>query len=61
MLLSSHLMHLLGGIVALSITTIKSKLNKYSKENYLEIELISIYWHFIGLLWLYLFLFFSYS
>lgn len=57
----AHLMHLIGGIVALSITTIKSKLNKYSKENYLGIELISIYWHFIGLLWLYLFLFFSYS
>ena len=57
----AHLIHLLGGIVALSITTFKSKLNIYSKENYLGIELISIYWHFIGLLWLYLFLFFSYS
>jgi len=57
----AHLTHLIGGLVALSITTIKSKLNKYSKENYLGIELISIYWHFIGLLWLYLFLFFSYS
>ena len=57
----AHLIHLIGGILALSITTVKSKLNKYSKENYLGIELISIYWHFIGLLWLYLFLFFSYS
>lgn len=57
----AHLFHLLGGIIALSIVTLKSKLNKYSKDNYLGIELISIYWHFIGLLWLYLFLFFSYS
>ena len=57
----AHLCHLIGGILALSITTLKSKLNKYSKNNYLGIELISIYWHFIGLLWLYLFLFFSYS
>jgi len=57
----AHLIHLLGGLVALGITTFKSKLNIYSKENYLGIELISIYWHFIGLLWLYLFLFFSYS
>ncbi|GIR13212.1 MAG: hypothetical protein CM15mP23_17870 [Cryomorphaceae bacterium] len=53
----AHLIHLLGGLVALGITTVKSKLNIYSKENYLGIELISIYWHFIGLLWLYLFLF----
>ena len=57
----AHLFHLIGGILALFITTIKSKLNIYSKDNYLGIELISIYWHFIGLLWLYLFLFFSYS
>jgi len=57
----AHLFHLIGGIIALSIVTLKSKLNKYSKDNYLGIELISIYWHFIGLLWLYLFLFFSYS
>ena len=57
----AHLCHLIGGLLALSITTLKSKLNKYSKDNYLGIELISIYWHFIGLLWLYLFLFFSYS
>ena len=57
----AHLCHLIGGLLALSITTLKSKQNKYSKDNYLGIELISIYWHFIGLLWLYLFLFFSYS
>ena len=44
----AHLIHLLGGLVALGITTVKSKLNIYSKENYLGIELISIYWHFIG-------------
>ena len=57
----AHLLHLIGGLIALRNTLIKSKLNKYTKENYLGIELISIYWHFIGLLWLYLFLFFSYS
>jgi len=57
----AHLLHLIGGLIALTITTLKSKLNHYSKDNYLGIELISIYWHFIGLLWLYLFLFFSYS
>tara|TARA_B100001142_G_scaffold249235_1_gene249219 strand:- start:145 stop:699 length:555 start_codon:yes stop_codon:yes gene_type:complete len=57
----AHLLHLIGGLIALSITTVKAKQEKYSKDNYIGIELISIYWHFIGLLWLYLFLFFSYS
>ena len=53
----AHLLHLVGGLIALSVTTIKSKQGKYSKENYLGIGLTSIYWHFLGLLWLYLFLF----
>jgi len=57
----AHLLHLVGGLIALSVTTIKSKQGKYSKENYLGIGLTSIYWHFLGLLWLYLFLFFSYT
>jgi len=57
----SHLLHLVGGLIALGVTIVKSKRGKYSKENYLGIELTSIYWHFLGVLWLYLFLFFSYS
>jgi cytochrome c oxidase subunit 3 len=56
-----HLLHLIGGLIALTITTIKSKIGKYTKDNYLGIQLVSIYWHFLGLLWLYLFLFFTYS
>ena len=57
----AHLIHLIGGLVGLIILIIKSALNKISFENPLSVELMSIYWHFIGLLWLYLFLFFNYS
>lgn len=52
-----HLVHLLGGIVALAVTFIKSLLEKYSSENLLGVELCSIYWHFLGILWVYLLLF----
>ncbi len=52
-----HLLHLLGGLIALTITFIKGIRKKYSAQNYLGIELISIYWHFLGVLWIYLFLF----
>jgi len=41
----------------LIITTIKNILKRYSAENYLGIELISIYWHFLDALWVFLFLF----
>lgn len=56
-----HLIHLAGGIIALLVTSINAKKGKYTTDNYLGIELTSIYWHFLGILWLYLFLFFSYS
>ena len=56
----AHLLHLVGGIVALLITTVKSKMGKYTSDNYLGIELTSNYWHFLGLLWIYLFLFFRF-
>jgi cytochrome c oxidase subunit 3 len=53
----THLLHLLGGLIALLISTIKSKRNLYSIDNYLGLELTSIYWHFLTVLWITLFCF----
>jgi cytochrome c oxidase subunit 3 len=53
----THLLHLLGGLIALLISTIKSKRNLYSIDNYLGLELTSIYWHFLTVLWIILFCF----
>ncbi len=53
----THLLHLLGGLIALFISTIKSKQNLYSIDNYLGLELTSIYWHFLTVLWIILFCF----
>jgi cytochrome c oxidase subunit III len=52
-----HLAHMVGGLIALSVSLTKSLLKKYSSANYLGIELTAIYWHFLDLLWVYLFLF----
>jgi cytochrome c oxidase subunit III len=52
-----HLAHMIGGLLALSVSLIKSLRKKYSSADYLGIELTSIYWHFLDLLWVYLFLF----
>ena len=54
---SVHLAHMVGGLIALSVSLTKSLLKKYSSSDYLGIELTAIYWHFLDLLWLYLFLF----
>ena len=50
-----HLLHWIGGIIALIVVFIKGLLNKYTKSDYLGITLASRYWHFLGILWLYLY------
>lgn len=52
-----HLAHLIGGLVALSVSLTKSLLKKYSAADHLGLELTAIYWHFLDALWVYLFLF----
>lgn len=52
-----HLLHLLGGMLYLMVVMFRSIQNKYDSENNLKIKLSAIYWHFLGLLWIYLFVF----
>jgi cytochrome c oxidase subunit III len=53
----AHWAHLLGGIISLMVVLINSLRRKYNAENALGIELCAIYWHFLSILWVYLFLF----
>ena len=52
-----HLAHLAGGIIALLVVWIKSLGQRYNSENLLGIRLCAIFWHFLDVLWIYLFLF----
>jgi len=52
-----HLAHLAGGIIALVVVYIKNINNKYTPANYMGVKLCAIYWHFLDVLWVYLFLF----
>jgi len=53
-----HALHVLGGIVALIILFIKAFASKVRRYDSIPIELMSTYWHFVDLLWIYLFIFF---
>ncbi|MCC7332310.1 MAG: heme-copper oxidase subunit III [Flavobacteriales bacterium] len=55
-----HVLHLLAGIISVLVVAIKSLKEKYNQENTLGVELSIIYWHFLGGLWIYLFLFLKY-
>ncbi|MEY2963181.1 MAG: hypothetical protein RL754_442 [Bacteroidota bacterium] len=54
-----HIAHVVGGIIALIVTLIRAFLGRYSAEDYHGVALVAIYWHFVDLLWLYLYVFLS--
>lgn len=52
-----HILHVIGGLIALLVIWIRSMQGSYTAENHLGIKLGTIYWHFLGILWIYLYLF----
>ena len=52
-----HLLHLAGGIISLLIIIYNHFKQKYNASQTLGIELGAMYWHFLDILWVYLFLF----
>lgn len=55
-----HLLHFIGGILYLILISIKGMRRNFDVNNYLGIKLSGIYWHFLGILWIYLFIFLSF-
>jgi len=57
-----HILHMLGGVIALVImyfvVNFRKKTKIYSSTG---LEILSTYWHFVDVLWIYLFLFFLFN
>ncbi len=60
MLTFLHLAHLAGGMIYLIIVLIMGFRYKLNSSNCLKIKLSTVYWHFLGFLWIYLFVFLQY-
>lgn len=56
-LVGLHAAHVISGLVVLLISLISAFGFKKASKNLLRIQLCATYWHFLDLLWLYLFLF----
>jgi cytochrome c oxidase subunit 3 len=54
----AHLVHVFAGIIVLIVVLFNQLSKKYSASNYLGLELGAIFWHFVDILWVYLFFFF---
>ena len=52
-----HGLHIVGGVVFLIIVLISTFRYKVHSKNMTQMELCSTFWHFLGVLWLYLFVF----
>lgn len=53
-----HFLHAIAGVIVLLIVIFNNLKGKYSSSNSLGLELGGIFWHFVDLLWIYLFFFF---
>jgi cytochrome c oxidase subunit 3 len=53
-----HMLHVLGGVIALCILFFRAFWIKSSQINIVPVQIVSTYWHFVDILWIYLFVFF---
>ena len=53
-----HALHVLGGVIVLLITFIRAFTARTRNYSNTPIEIVSLYWHFVDVLWLYLLVFF---
>ena len=54
----AHLLHVIGGLIVISVVIFNHIKQRYSAENYLGLDLGATFWHFVDILWILLFLFF---
>ncbi len=55
-----HILHVVAGLISLLVVIYNHYKQKYSPTNHLGMELSATFWHFIDILWIFLFLFLSY-
>lgn len=53
-----HALHVVGGVVALLVMFLKAFSARIRNYNPVPVEVAATYWHFVDLLWVYLFVFF---
>ncbi|MEX6689039.1 cytochrome c oxidase subunit 3 [Danxiaibacter flavus] len=55
-----HVVHVLGGVIALLVLFFRAFSNKQKIYSPVPVEIVSTYWHFVDILWIYLFIFLSF-
>ena len=50
-----HGAHVTGGLLGMAFLTAKAFRGKYGKDNHEAIEIVGLYWHFVDIVWIFLF------
>ncbi len=58
MITGFHGLHVSVGVIYLTIVAIKVKKGHYDKKGYEIVEITGLYWHFVDLVWVFIFAFF---
>lgn len=58
-IVGAHMLHVLGGVVALLILFFRAFRRKVRSYDAIPVEVAATYWHFVDILWIYLFIFFN--
>ncbi len=58
MITGFHGLHVTGGVIYLLIVARKVYLGHYEKKGYEIVEIVGLYWHFVDLVWVFIFAFF---
>lgn len=54
-----HMLHVLGGVIALLVIFIRAYTVRVKNYSPLSVEMAAVYWHFVDVLWIYLFVFYN--
>lgn len=54
-----HIIHVMGGLVTAVIVFFRNQYLIEKEKIIRNLQLLSIYWHFVGILWIYLFIFYT--
>ncbi|TAG15113.1 MAG: heme-copper oxidase subunit III [Sphingobacteriia bacterium] len=54
-----HMMHVLGGVIAILVIFVKAYSSRTKNYSSLSIDMVGLYWHFVDILWVYLFIFYN--
>lgn len=54
-----HMLHVLGGVIALLVMFIRAYSSKTKTYSSVPVEVVGTYWHFVDVLWIYLFIFYN--